>query len=166
MYFVVVLPIFTQHSYSDMLSCCVYQLPLPSSLLDLVSLHGHTTKYLLISVDGLFLGPCFQQLQKNSFERSCTSVFMSICSHFSWVIPRRGMAGSHNRCLFNSWKKLPYLSIVIIPFYISISCEGDFQCLCSSPTLGSLSQENCNVLYKTETPNNFLHPSKTRKVPA
>ena len=67
------------------------------------------------------------------------------------------MAGSHSRCVFHSCKKPSYFSRVIVPFYVSISCEGDFQCLCSSPTLGSLSQENCNVLYKTETPNNFLH---------
>ena len=77
--------------------------------------------------------------------------------HFSWVIARSEMAGSHSRCVFHSWKKPSYFSRVIVPFYVSISCEGDFQCLCSSPTLGSLSQKNCDVLYKTETPNNFLH---------
>ena len=65
------------------------------------------------------------------------------------------MAGSHHRCVFHSCMKPSYFSRVIVPFYISINCEGDFQYLCSSVTLGSLSQKSYNVLQKTQTSQHF-----------
>ena len=70
-------------------------------------------------------------------------------------LPRSGMAGSHHRCVFHSCMKPSYFSRVIVPFYISINCEGDFQYLSSSVTLGSLSQKSYNVLQKTQTSQHF-----------
>ena len=66
-------------------------------------------------------------IAKSSFEHLRTSVFMNIRLHFSWVIARSGMAGSRSRSVFNSCRKLSYFSRVMVPFYVSISSEGDFQ---------------------------------------
>ena len=75
---------------------------------------------------------------------------MNICLHFYWVIARSGMAGSDIRYVFNSCKKLSNFSRVMVPFYVSISIEGDFQGL-----YFLLSQKNYNVLYKTQTSLHF-----------
>lgn len=74
MYFIVGLAIYSQHNYCEVLSCCVYQYPVPFLLLDRVPLDGHTTN-LPISVDGHFLGPGFQLLQMKCL---CTLTYKSL----------------------------------------------------------------------------------------